>query len=120
MHKLSLTIHLQSTKNWYRIQKKKGYLVVFNTTKLFTFPNYKILTDTRCNRDKAAKSVKTFLTSFEQSKDQREKVLDEECNLSYPIQLPKGKHCYHNTGKAAGIAEPLNPRVTDFIKNKHS
>ena len=74
MHKLSLTIHLQSTKNWYRIQKKKGYLVVFNTTKLFTFPNYKILTDTRCNRDKAAKSVKTFLTSFEQSKDQREKV----------------------------------------------
>ena len=43
-------------------------------------------------------------------------MLDEEYNLIYLIQLPKGKHCYHNTGKAAGIAEPLDPRVTDFIK----
>ena len=32
------------------------------------------------------------------------------------MQLPKGKHCYHNTGKAAGIAEPFDPRVTDFIQ----
>ena len=36
--------------------------------------------------------------------------------MSYLIQLPKGKHCYHNTGKAAGIAEPFDPRVTDFIQ----
>ena len=49
-------------------------------------------------------------------KSQREKVLDEEYHLSYLIQFPKGKHCYHNTGKMAGIAEPLDPRVTDFIK----
>ena len=61
--------------------------------------------------------MKKFLTSSEQSKDQREKVLDEEYNLSYLIQLPKGKHCYHNTGKAAGIAELLDPRVIDFIKS---
>ena len=96
--------------------KKKGCLVVFNTKKLFTFPKYKIPTGTRYNRYKAAKSVKKYLSSLEQSKGQREKVLDEEYHLSYHIQLPKGKHCYHNTGKAAGIAEPLDPRVTDFIK----
>ena len=91
-------------------------MVVFNTKKLFTFPKYKIPTDTRYIRDKAAQSVKKFLSSLEQSKSQREKVLDEEYHLSYLIQLPKGKHCYHNTGKAAGIAEPLDPRVTDFVK----
>ena len=84
--------------------------------KLFTFPKYKIPTVTRYNRDKLAKSVKTFLSSLELSKDQREKVLDEEYNLSYLIQLPEGKHCFHNTGKAAGISEQLDPRVTDFIK----
>ena len=104
---LLLIIHLQNTKNWYRIQKKRC-LVVFNTKKLFTFTKYMIPTGTRYNRDKAAKSVKRFLSSLEQSKGQREKVLDEKYNLSYLIQLPKGKHCYPNTGKAAGIAEPLD------------
>ena len=109
------TIHLQNTENWYRIEKK-GCLLVFNTKKLFTFPEYKIPTDTRCNRDKAAKSVKKILPSLEQSKGKKEKVLDEEYHLSWLIQLPKGKHCCHNTGKAAGIAEPLDARVTDIIK----
>ena len=56
---LLLTIHLQNTGNWYRIQKRR-YLVVLNTKKLFSFPKYKIPTDTRYNRDKAAKSVKHF------------------------------------------------------------
>ena len=37
---------------------KKGCFIVFNTKKLFTFPGYKIPTDSRYNRDKAAKSVK--------------------------------------------------------------
>ena len=106
------------TKHQKLIQDTKiGCLVVFNTKKQFTFPKYKVPTDTKYNRDKAAKSVKKFLTSSEQSKDQREKVLDEEYNLSYLIQLPKGKHCYHNTGKAAGIAELLDPRVIDFVKS---
>ena len=54
---LLLTIHLQNTENWYRIQKKRCF-VVFDTKKLFTFLKYKIPTDTRYNRDKAAKSVK--------------------------------------------------------------
>ena len=66
--------------------------------------------------DKAAKSLKNFLPSLEQLQGQREKVPDEEYKWSYHIQLPKGKHCYHNTGKAAGIAKPLDSRVADFIK----
>ena len=112
---LLLTIYLQNTENGYKI-KKKGCLVVFNTKKLFTFPTYKIPIDTRYNKDKAAKSIKKFLYSLEQSKGQRKKVLDEENHLSYLIQLSKDKHCYHDIGKAAGIAELLDPRVTDFIK----
>ena len=59
MQNLLLTIHLQNTGNWYRIQKRR-YLAVLNTKKLFSFPKYKIATDTRYNRDKAAKSVKHF------------------------------------------------------------
>ena len=55
-------------------------------------PKYKIPKDTRYNRDKAAKSVK----------GPNKKVLDEEDNLSYLIQLPKGKQCYHNTCKLQG------------------
>ena len=62
--------------------KKKGCLLVFNTKKLFTFTKYKIPTDTRYNRDKAAKSVKKFLSSLEQSKGKKEKVLDEDYHLS--------------------------------------
>ena len=112
---LVLTIYLQNTENWYRIQKK-GCLVAFNTKKLFTFPKYKIRRDTRYNRDKAAKSVKKILSSLEQPKGQREKVLDEEYHLSCLIQFPKSKHCYNNTGKAAMIAESLDARATDFIE----
>ena len=56
---LLLTIHLQNTEKWYRIQEK-GCSVVFNTMKLFTFPKYKIPTDTRYNRDKIAKQSKHF------------------------------------------------------------
>ena len=82
--------------------------------KLFTFPKYKI--PTRQNRDKAAKSVKEFLSSLEQSKGKKEKVLDEEYHLSQLIQLPKGKHCYHNTVKIAGMVELLDASVTDIVK----
>ena len=42
--------------------------------------------------------------------------MGEEYHLSYLVQLLKGKKSYHNTGKAAGIAEPLDPSVTDVFK----
>ena len=54
---LLMTMHLQNTENWHRIQKK-GCLIVFNTKKLFSLQKYKIPTDTRYNGDKAAKSVR--------------------------------------------------------------
>ena len=62
------------------------------------------------------KSIKKIILCIEQSKGQREKVLDEKYHLGYLIQLLKCKHFYHNTGKAPGIAEPLDPRVAGFIK----
>ena len=98
---------------------KKGCLVVFNTKKLSRIPKYKIPADTRYNRDKAAKLVKKFLLP-QNSQRTKEQVLDEEYNLSYLIQLPKGKHCYHNTRKASEIAEPLDPTVTDEKKTSYT
>ena len=90
---------------------------MYNTKNLFTSLEYKIPQDTIYNRDKVAKSVKKILSSLEQSKGQKEKVLDEDYHLSYLIQLPKGKCCYRSKGKAAEIAELLDPGVTDFVKN---
>ena len=98
-------MQLQNTENWHKIQKK-GCLIVFNTKKLFSLQKYKIPTDTRYNRDKAAKSVRKNSFFLRTVKGPKRKILDEEYPLSYLIQLSKGKHCYHNTGKAAGIAEP--------------
>ena len=99
-----------------RSYKKGGCLLVCNTKNLFISLEYKTPQDTIYNRDKVAKSVKKILSSLEQSKGQKEKVLDEDYHLSYLIQLPKGKCCYHNKGKAAEIAEPLDSGVTDFVK----
>ena len=112
-----LTIHLQNTENLYRI--KKRCLIVFNTKKLFILPKYEILTCTGYNRDKACcliSKTNSFFQRKSKREGQRENVLDEEYHLSYLIQLPKGKHCYHNTGKATAIAKLLDLRVNDFIQ----
>ena len=38
------------------------------------------------------------------------------CKFEYIVTFPKTKHPYHHTGIAAGVTEPLDPRVSDFIK----
>ena len=37
-------------------------------------------------------------------------------SIRYVVTFPKTKHLYHHTGIAAGVTEPLDPRVSDFIK----
>ena len=38
------------------------------------------------------------------------------CKFKYIVTFPKTKHLYHHTGIAAGVTEPLDPHVSDFIK----
>ena len=40
----------------------------------------------------------------------------KQCKFEYIVKFPKTKHLYHHTGIAAGVTEPLDPRVNDFIK----
>lgn len=37
-------------------------------------------------------------------------------SIRYVVTFPKTKHLYHHTGIAAGVTEPLDPRVSDLIK----
>ena len=40
----------------------------------------------------------------------------EQCKLEYIVTFPKTKHLYHHTEIAAGVTEPLDSRVNDFIE----
>ena len=40
----------------------------------------------------------------------------KQCKFEYIVTFPKTKHLYHHTGIAAGVTEPRDPGVSDFIK----
>ena len=40
----------------------------------------------------------------------------KQCKFEYIVTFPKTKHLYYHTGIAAGVTEPLDPRVSDFMK----
>ena len=78
------------------------------------FPEFKIPSNTRSNKDKASKLIKTFLNDLKEAKDK--KTTMKQCKFEYNVTFPKTKHLYHYTGIAAGVTKPLDPRVSDFIK----
>ena len=94
--------------------KKKGCPVIFSTKKILSFPEFKIPNNTRDKKDKASKLIKTFLNDLKEAKDKKATV--KQCKFEYIVTFPKAKHLYHHTGIAAGVTEPLDPRVNDFIK----
>ena len=94
--------------------KKKGCPVIFSTRKILSFPEFKIPNNTRNNKDKASKLIKTFLKDVKEAKDKKTTV--KQCKFEYIVTFPKAKHLYHHTGIAAGVTEPLDPHVNDFIK----
>ena len=94
--------------------KKKGCPVIFSTKKILSFPEFKIPNNTSNNKDKASKLIKTFLNDLKEAKDK--KATMKQCKFEYIVTFPKAKHLYHHTGIAAGVTEPLDPRVNDFIK----
>ena len=94
--------------------KKKGCQVTFNTKKILSFPDFKIPSNTRNNKGKASKLIKTLLNDLKEAKDK--KTTMKQCKFEYIVTFPKTKHLYHHAGIAAGVTEPRNPRVSDFIK----
>ena len=47
--------------------KKKGCPVIFSTKKILSFPEFKIPSNTRNNKDKASKLIKTFLNDLKEA-----------------------------------------------------
>ena len=94
--------------------KKKGCPVIFSTKNILSFPEFKIPSNTRNNKDKASKLIKTSLNDLKEAKDK--KTTMKQCKFEYIVTFPKTKHLYHHTEIAAGVTEPLDPRVSDFIK----
>ena len=93
--------------------KKKGCPVVFSTKKILSFPEFKIPSNTRNNKDKASKFIKTFLNDLKEAKDK--KTTMKQCKSEYIVTFPKTKHLYHHTGIAAGVTEPLDPLIPALV-----
>ena len=93
--------------------KKKGCPIIFSPKKILSFSEFKIPSNTRNNKDKTSKLIKTFLNDLKEAKDK--KATMKQCKFKYIVTFSKTKHLYHHTGIAAGVTEPLDPRVSDFI-----
>lgn len=104
--------HFRRTRKLAQNTKKKDCPVVFNVKKLFTFPNFGIKKDSRWSRDQASKCLKEVIYQLDDSKP----IDSNLANLEFIVRFPIHGHKYHNTGKAAGIIEPLDPLVSDHLK----
>ena len=51
--------------------KKKGCPVIFSNKKILSFLEFKIPSNTRNNKDKASKVIKTFLNDLREAKDKK-------------------------------------------------
>ena len=98
----------QSSRKLPQDTKKKNCPVVFNTKKLFTFPKFAIQKDSRTNRDNAGRKLKEFFHGSGIDNP-------DDCILQYMVKFPVSGHMFHNTGQAAGIIEPLDDRIKDFL-----
>ena len=98
--------------------KKMNCPVSFSVKKIIVFDEMRFKTDTTVHNDNSRKTRKI-------SGDIRLKMSNksEECKsfgkLQYVIKLPLDqRHEYHNLGEAAGLIEPLDDRVTDYLKEE--
>ncbi|XP_057290826.1 uncharacterized protein LOC130613509 [Hydractinia symbiolongicarpus] len=92
--------------------KKLDCPVVFSVKKLLLFPGYKIEKDSKWNRTVASKKLKGALVKYHMKDDQ----LTIESRLQYITTFPTETHSNHNMGEAAGLIEPLDQRVANYMK----
>ena len=98
--------------------KKVDCPVVLSVKKTLTFTLFKIEKDTKRRRTEAAKKIKSYL---EEMKQLGKIVKSEEFKgkLQYLCQFPDpSAHQNHHTGQAAGISEPLDNRVFEYLKKQ--
>ena len=98
--------------------KKVNCPVVLSVKETLTFPLFKIEKDTKRRRTEAAKKIKSYLGEM---KKLGNVVKSEEFKgkLQYLRQFPDhSAHQNHHTGQAAGISEPLDNRVVEYLKKQ--
>ena len=97
--------------------KKVDCPFVLSVKKILTFPLFKIEKDTKRRRAEAAKKIMSYL---EEMKKLGKVVKSEEFKGKLHLcQFPDpSAHQNHHTGQAAGISEPLDNRVVEYLKKQ--
>ena len=98
--------------------KKVDCPVALSIKKILTFRLFKIEKDNKRRRTEAAKKIKSYL---EEMKQLNKAVKNEEfkSKLQYLRQFPyPSAHQNHHTGQAAGISEPLDNWVVEYLKKQ--
>ena len=131
MHKASKQ-HYQNDKNIQQLfdhcvlksrklahhTKKVDCPAALSVKKILTFPLFKIEKDTKRRRTKGAKKIKSYLEKMKQL-GKTAKNEEFKGKLQYLCQFPDpSAHQKHHTGLAAGISEPLDNRVVEYLKKQ--
>ena len=112
--KKSAIICVLKSRNLTQHTKKVDCPVVLSVKKILTFPVSKIEKGTKRRRTEASKKIKSYLEETQQlgKAEFKEK-------LHYLCQFPDpSAHQNHHTGQAAGISEPLDNRVVEYLKKQ--
>ena len=104
--------------------KKMDCPVKFSTKKIFTFPYFKIEKDTKRKRTEASQKLKEYLSSFTsmtnvkcENKESVKLEVKDMSQLQYLVKLPTDSiHKYHHTGRAAGLSEKLDDRISGYLR----
>ena len=84
--------------------------VKFVVKKIMRFSKYNLLNDTKNNREKMSKAVKSDI--LKSSKSGR--LIDDLGTLQYLVIFPNEEgHKFHYPGEAASIIQPIDERVAD-------
>ena len=110
--------------------KKMNCPVKFTVKKIITFPSYSIEKDTKRRRTESSYSLRKHLVNIKSlnnlTASKHEKLVgdvtfDEEKFkppiLQYIVRLPKNeRHVFHHTGRAAGLSEKLDERISKHLR----
>ena len=88
-------------------------MVKFAVKKIFRFTKYRLLNDTKNNREKMNKTVQGVILKSSESG----RLIDDLGTLQYLVIFPNEKgHKFHYTEEAASIIQPIDERVADYIR----
>ena len=95
--------------------KKMDCPVKFCVKKIYRFTSYKVTCNTKYSREKVTKLLREDLKNSKE-KYKKNKVFG---SLQYLVIFPnENDHKFHYTGEAATYIQPVDPRVTEFIRKQ--